>query len=321
MRVPVESGTPPRSERLVGDILRRTCIKVGDAACKEVCQIPGGYDDKARDCSDRNLSSALERLLDEGEAAIMVGVTKDRVGFYDKLDTYEEEGLVSTNSQGITEVSGFNAFFARAEDNVALGRRLADCGDVNLEFLDENGDMVFGFMHLTRTNLKGENTFRFGGDDEHRMGAFEYFLWEALSYYGGDPESVKVRVTAAVTGPNWPYYFSDVKDETTGAIVKTAEECMNETFPGWYEGGFLHNASYPEWRPGVIIEPTDRWEPDLPAMIRWQIYKTDIDPRNVVVNESIDPGNLALGHASNTQAAKGVFPDARDLYLTKIRRG
>jgi hypothetical protein len=308
-----EFGEVLSHEPLTGDVLRRTCSLIGGEACKSVCQAPDGYPNFERKCSDMNLSSALDKILDDGEGVVMVGVTKDRVGFYDQIGDYKNEGLVSKNSQGITELPGFNAFFARASENVALGRRLADCGDVNIEFTDNEGNQVIGFMHLTRTNMQGESSFKFYVNGK-KVGVFEYFLAQALEHYGAKIESVFVRVTAAITKDNYPQRFRP--NEKTG---QSAEEVMETRFAGWYNQGFLKNSTNPNWKPGDSIADTDKWEADYKSMVEWQIRRTGIISDNFTSEGSIDPGNLQLGHASNYAGRHGKTAEARDLYLTKVR--
>ena len=146
MRQPVEPGEVPSSELLVGDILRRTCKLSGTICAGAGCQAPEGYSNIDRLCSDLNLKDVTERLGIQAEDLLMVGVTADGVGFYDQLKNYGD--AVKTNSVGIRELPGYNAFFAKADEGVVLGARLADCGFASIEFKDEDEKDVIGFVHF-----------------------------------------------------------------------------------------------------------------------------------------------------------------------------
>lgn len=307
MREPVEPGQEPSSELLVGDILRRTCAIGGTACASEGCQVRDlkDFDNFARRCSDLNLLSATQEHLGiQPENLLMVGVTADGVGFYDQLESYGEN--VKTNSVGVRELPGFNAFFARANEGVALGARLADCGFAAIEFKDDAGEDVLGFVHLTRPNMQGESKLGFEVNGQP-AGSFEYFLHEALEHYGGDISSVNVRLTAAITGENFRRTF------------KSTEKGPEKYFPGWLDQGLLSNVSNPNWQPGDTIDPEDIWEPRYREMVRWQIMRSGISPEQLDETDMIDPGNLELGHASNHAGKHGPMPDARDAYLVMPR--
>lgn len=301
-REPVRPGEEPSTELLVGDVLRRTC-KLGGEACKEVCQFIG-HDNKDKCCSDKNLSSFVERIGIDKDKLLMVGVTADKVGFYDSLSDYSDD--LSVNSEGIRELPGYNAFFARESDDVALGARLADCGFAVIEFKDAEGESVIGFVHLTRLNLQGESALAFEVDG-NPAGSFEYFLHEALNHYGGDLESVKIRLTAAIKPENFVHHF-------------VSEGRMDELFPGWYEQGLIRNISNPEWQRGDIVVENDAWEPQYREMLHWQIMRSGIAEEQLSTDGVIDPGDLEFGHASNHASAYGRLADARDAYVVVPRR-
>ncbi len=135
MRKPVQLGDVPSNELLVGDILRRTCKLGGNACAGAGCQAPEDYNNTDRLCSDLNLKDVIERIGIDSADLLMVGVTADKVGFYDQIS---EDGIaVLTNSVGIRELPGYNAFFAKAAEGAVLGARLADCGFASIEFKDE----------------------------------------------------------------------------------------------------------------------------------------------------------------------------------------
>lgn len=305
MREPAAPGEEPKRELLVGDILRRTCALGGTACAGNGCQAPEGYDNINKLCPDLNLKEITERLKVKPEDLLMVGVTADGVGFYDQLESYGDK--VKTNSVGIRELPGYNAFFAKASEKVVLGARLADCGFAAIEFKDRDGEIVQGFVHLTRPNLQGETKLGFEVDGKP-AGCFEYFMHEALKHYGGDIDSVRVHLIAAIKAKNFRHTFNNNK-----------ENGPEDLFPGWYDQGLLVNISNPNWKPGDPINPDDIWEPQYREMVRYQIMRSGIKPEQLSEENMIDPADLELGHASNHAGAHGKMPDARDAYLVMPR--
>jgi len=305
MRAPgvTEGEQKPINELLVGDILRRTCALGGAACAGEGCQAPAGYSNTEKLCSDMNLADVTERIGIRREDLLMVGVTKDNVGFYDELPTYGE--AVTTNSVGIRELAGYNAFFARASEGVVLGARLADCGFAAVEFKAQDGEDVVGFVHLTRPNMQGESALMFDVDGKP-AGSFEYFLAEALKHYGGNIASVRVRVVAAIKQENYTFTFND-------------PDAPERLLPGWMEQGLIANATDPTWQPGDPINPEHTFTPDYRAMVHYQIMRSGIQPEQLSEEAMIDPGDLELGHASNHAGAHGKMRDGRDAYLVAPR--
>ncbi len=86
---------------------------------------------------------------------------------------------LASHPYGWRELPGFNAFFAREGEEKALGRRLADCADVNFEFQDREGNPVFGFEHGTRTNMFGSSEYRFENSDGEKVSFTEYLMEQA----------------------------------------------------------------------------------------------------------------------------------------------
>ncbi|HVC35880.1 MAG TPA: hypothetical protein VNE40_00330 [Candidatus Dormibacteraeota bacterium] len=305
MRQPVEVGEVPSGELLVGDILRRTCKLGGTACAGSGCQAPEGYSNIDRLCSDLNIKDVTERLGIEAKDLLMVGVTADGAGFYDKLDSYGES--VKTNSVGIRELPGYNAFFAKASEGVVLGARLADCGFAAIEFKDDQGEDVLGFVHMTRPNLQGESKLGFEVNGQP-AGSFEYFMHEALAHYGGDIATAKVHLVAAIKAENFQHTFKDEDGQRP-----------EDKFPGWIDQGLLVNRSDSKWTQGDSINSTDVWEPQYREMLRWQITRSGITSEQLSEEDMIDPADLELGHASNHAGAHGKMPDARDAYLVMPR--
>ena len=302
IREPVAIGEVPKRELLVGDILRRTCALGGSACAANGCQAPEGFSNNQKLCSDLNIKDITERLKIKAEDLLMVGVTADGVGFYDQIDNYGDN--VKTNSVGIRELPGYNAFFTKSSEEIVLGARLADCGFAAIEFKDADGEGVQGFVHLTRPNLQGESKLGFEVDGQP-AGCFEYFIHEALQHYGGSIDSVKVRLIAAIKADNFQHTFKDKGPE--------------DLFPGWYDQGLLLNTSNPSWKPGDTVNPNDIWEPQYRQMLRYQIMRSGIKHEQLNEENMIDPADLELGHASNHAGAHGKMPDARDAYLVMPR--
>lgn len=302
-----------------GNVLRRTCEWAGAGACKAVCQLWGEYesskdDDTAyalvdgalesRDCSDLNLLSAMGRLGLQADEVLMVGVTADSIGFADSLAAYKP----SQNPYGWQELTGFNAFFARTNEVGALGRRLADCADINFEFKDHDGKTVFGFEHGTRTNMKGSSAYIFEKDGT-KMSYTEYVLRNAVEHYGADAESVRIRLAAAIAAEDFIFTFAD-------------EEKLEMVLPGWQADGFARNSSNPRWVSGIQFNPGDIWTADTyglivrdieEAMGRLGIPSDNLD-KSDVLNASAS-GGIFSSYLRHRQDPKNVA-DTRDLYLT-----
>lgn len=301
MREPTGLVEAPSMTLRAGDVLRRTCTFVGGGACKQACQAPEGYTNFDKKCSDQNLLAAVERLDISPQDVLMVGVTENRAGFYDKLGEYDGQ---STNSVGIRELPGFNAFFAHVDESVVLGARLADCGFVALEFSDREGRMVNGFVHMTRSNMQGGTARAFELDGK-KVGGFEYFLTQALEHYGANAEDVQARVVAGIAGESYVRPIS-------------ASKSPEQSYPGWGELGLLENISTPEWRHGSnAYKDGDLWKPNFRGMLRWQIAQV-LDTGQVAYDGMIDPGDARTGHASN-HAVKQGMPDGRDAYFVLPR--
>lgn len=296
-----------------GNVLRRTCQWAGEGACKQVCQLDtadGGTDKTgkttsdvlaSRACADLNLRTALEDLDLKPEEVLMVGVTANNVGFADSLDEYEK---LSENPYGWRELPGFNAFFARESEEKAIGRRLADCADINFELKDKDGDTVFGFEHGTRTNMFGSDEYLFEKNGK-KMSFTEYTLSQALEHYGTDPSTVHINLAAAIQGHNFTKHFD-------------SREKMEEHLPGWYDDGYVVNVSNPSWQPEDPVIAEDTWEADTRDMIIRDIKEAmlslGIPEENFSMEGIIDPGDSQGVHSSHQNASE--YGDTRDLYIT-----
>jgi hypothetical protein len=307
-------------ELQIGNVLRRTCQWAGENVCQQECLLAKDWQVHEQDtvaeteiaealnsrhCSDLNNWRALQRLGLPPKNVLMVGVTGNNIGFADALDSYEG---VRQNPFGWRELPGFNAFFARSGEELdGIGRRLADCADLNFELKDGDGKTVFGFAHGTRTNMRGRTAYEFEKDGE-RMSYSELVLREAVDHYGADIATFKIKLTAAISGPNFKRQFA-------------SREQMEEHMPGWYEDGFLMNATNPQWRPGDPVVETDEWWADSRDMIMRDVYQAlrnvggmDAIQQFSTASGIIDPAQTRGKHSSHQFA--GLYGETRDLYIT-----
>lgn len=300
-----------------GNMLRRLC-EYGGVACKAECILAGDYFDNyafdttsreivgdaiaEKTCADMNLRSAIRKLGLKPEEVLMVGVTDSNVGFADEIP--ETQADIIDNRYGWKELPGYDAFFSRTSEVSALGRRLADCVDLNFEFEDSEGQTVFGFEHGTRSNMTGSSAYRFEKDGQH-ISFTEYTLRNVIEHYGTDPKSIHIKLAAAIQGSNFTWNFDSA-------------EKMEKYLPGWREDGFLVNATNPDWKAGDPILETDTWEADTRRMIERDINEAmqnlDIPHDNLDTDGAIDPAETSGVHSSFKQSA--VYGDSRDLYIT-----
>lgn len=300
-------------EKLAGNVLRRLC-KLGGEACAQTCALHQGIIERVEasidsKCADENLNQVITELGAKPENLLMIGVTADNIGFADEIDSDPEKYKYSVSpATGIKEMPGFNAFFAREGDVVAghevnvLGRRLADCGDINLEFRDAEGKKVMGFMHMTKPNLQGEGAQKYEFQGK-KVGSFEYFLRTAMEHYGADISTVQVRVAAAIKQEHYKYTFDD-------------DAKLDQHFPGWKELGLVSNKSNPDWQPG---QPTagDTLNMDFSGMLRWQMAQVaELKLEQISWEGAIDPGDTGSQHASNHRGYFDKTQDGRDAYFT-----
>jgi len=295
-------------ELAAGNMVRRACLAAGEKACTAVCQLPE-RDNTDKACADQNLLAALEANYVNPRRTLMVGVTGDNVGFLDALDP----GTMTENSVGVREVKGYNAFFARAGEEHAgryidaLGRRLADCADVNFAFRDQDGKHVIGFMHGTRTNLFGKDRYKFEANGR-KVSYTEHALSEALEHYDADPSTVRIRLSAAIEAHHFTKKFPD-------------EKVMEGHLPGWFDEGKLVNQHNPYWQPGQPFSASDTWLPDYRGMvvgnIREAMTRLAIPEHHLDMEGAIDPAASDGVHSSHV--LRDQLGDTRDLYLTVAR--
>ncbi|HSH55404.1 MAG TPA: hypothetical protein VK983_01100 [Candidatus Limnocylindrales bacterium] len=289
-----------------GNILRRTCQAVGNAACQSACVRRGSpeYEENTdKLCADRNLGDSLRTMGLQPKDVLMVAVTGDDVGFGDQLEQYQETGKLKVNPEGFGELPGFNAFFARASEVPAIGSRLADCAHLEFEFKDKDGQTVIGFEHGTRPNMKGRDSYSFEVDGRS-VSYTEYVLTTALRHYEADPESVRIRLSSSIRAENFVKHFD-------------SQEAIEGHVPGWKSAGFLKNVSNPEWQPGDPVVKEDVWHADARGLILHDIQEAmaacGIPTEQFVCDDMLDPADTN-GEFSSYEN-RHTYGDSRDLYM------
>lgn len=308
----------------IGNVVVRCCTefsrvageKERDAAtryCREQCSLrplsPDDYQQYAEiSCPEKNTLVAYKELDIKPEEAITIAVTGNEVGFDDEFDDYVVEGVAGVNPEGWKEAKGFNAFFADSSKGVrALGRRLADCGDLNIEFKTTDGRTIIGFMHLTRPGQTvGQTRYKFGPEDRP-VSFFEHALGEALSHYGEtDVSSVSLRLRTAIEAQDFVKHFD-------------SKEAMEGHVPGWYEDGFLENVSNPRWSEGDPHDESDMWHADFKGIVTRDIVegmnKFGLKQEQLDMTDMLDTMHDP-SHSSHERAMRNSKPDTRDLYIT-----
>ncbi len=258
------------------------------------------------ECAEKNSLDALERLGVSPEQAIFVAVTGDRVGFSDSFDDYVADGSGVVNPEGWRQVTGFNSFFSDVAEAPALARRLADCGDVNMEFKTKDGKTIIGFMHLTRpgqTFGKDVRKFEFEGQ---KVSYVEHALREAAAQYDIDWSSFSMTLRTAIEAEDFQKHFDSY-------------EAMEGHVPGWLADGFLKNATNPDWKPGDEIVKSDTFYADFKGIITRDI--AEAFEHLSLSSEQLDMTNMLEtmhdpSQSSYERAMREKILDTRDLYMT-----
>lgn len=305
--------------QLAGNVLRRLC-KFGGEACQQTCQLHHDIVEMAKaaedkSCADANLKQTIELLGAKPGNVLMVGVGKDSIGFADEIDHQPNKyqfGISPVTS--LKELPGYDAFFVREGDKVAgsevqvLGRRLADCGDVNLELTDNQGRRVMGFMHMSKPNLQ-PGAYEYEG---RKVGSFEYWLLSALDHYQADIKSVQIRVAAAIKPRHYTWQFED------------EDGIAASGFAGWLDikdeddqPKLLRILGDRYWKPGKPFSPKAKWVVYFPQMIQWQMDQViGLKPEQINWEGAIDPGDEDSQHASNYRGRSNPDANGRDAYFT-----
>jgi hypothetical protein len=258
------------------------------------------------ECAEKNSVDALERLGLSPEQAIFVAVTGNRVGFSDEFDEYVADGSATINPEGWRQASGFNAFFSDVAEASAIARRLADCGDVNIEFKTKDGKTIIGFMHLTRPGQTfGKDARKFEFEDR-KVSYFEHVLREAAAHYDIDWESFSVTLRTAIEAEDFQKHFDSY-------------EAMEGHVPGWLDDGFIKNASNPEWKQGDPVNKEDTFYADFKGIILRDIREAY--EHLGLSDEQFDMSNMLdtmhdSKQSSYERAMREKALDTRDLYMT-----
>lgn len=244
---------------LAGSVSRSTCAF--SASCKSNgCQAPSNHDNETRDCSDLNLRGVVDALRLPLDKTLVIGCSSQAIGFYDEVD----HALITPRRGGFNEtIPDFSAFFASRREGIAVITHMADCGFLAVELPN-----AYGFIHLTRLNMSAMDALKL-----------------ALEHYGCELRDARLRLVAAVSGPNFPQRGDP-----------------EERFPGWAEAGFIRWIS------------DDVWEPDNRGMMCKQIFDAGVSPDQLDLRDIIDPGDLSLGHASHSAGRRGLITLGRDAY-------
>ncbi len=251
--------------RTHGSVSRGTCARSKDCA-KRGCQAPPAHDNAGRDCSDLNLQAIFDELGLHTDHVLAIGCAGDAVGFHDETDP----GLIKPRRGGFRElIPDYAAYFTAAEAELVLATHMADCGFLAVELPGAHG-----YIHLTRLNMAAMDALKIATD-----------------HYGCHVSDARLRLVAAISGPNFPQ-FGDPEAR----------------FPGWADAGFIM------WRDNEI------WEPDNRGMLRKQILDAGVAPEQLDLTDVLDPGDLTLGHASHSAGVRGEIPLGRDAYLIGPRR-
>jgi len=285
-----------------GNTIPRLCRAVGEGACAQACQLE--EEQRAETgvlCAENNIASALNQFGVEPENFMLVAATTDNVFFGDSL----EETKAFESSEGYNQLPEANAFFYRpgidkgpnGKPIDVIGMRMADCGSINIEFIDRQGNLVIGQSHFSRTNMRGPTAF-VHEVNEKRVSWAEFVLATAIDHYGASKDSIRIYLAAAVEGKDFIHKYDSKKD-------------MDGHYPGWSELGFMHRD-----------ETTGETLIDYREMIQWQLDSAaeslNIHKIFIKTDSAINTGDLGLGHASHHWASKGKIEHGRDLYITGL---
>jgi len=293
-----EGNTPAEANKMA------VAFCLGDCASRGLTIETNGENDIETRCPEKNTLDALTRLGIKPEQAIIVAVTGNNVGFSDEFEKYETEGTASTNPEGWRQFNGCNAFFSDVEECPALACRLADCGDLNVEFKTKDGRNILGFLHMTRPNQYGQTKYP---DNQDNLPYVEFALRKAFNHYGEvDLSSVRLVLRTAIEKKDFIFRFD-------------APEKMEQVLPGWAVDGYVENQDNASWKPGDGFESTDRFTADFRGIVEDSI-KLGMDRLGIEASQFDDSHMLDTMHSgehSSFERSKNMnTTDTRDLYIT-----
>ena len=254
-------------------------------------------------CPEKNTLEALNRLGISPSETLIVAVTANGVGFADEFDTYQAAGKATTNPEGWRQANGFNAFFSDVETCPVLARRLADCGDLNIEFKTKNGKTIIGFMHLTRPNQYGEGSYPESQDGKSYV---DFALGKAIERYSDvDLSSMRLVLRSAIEQQDFTFNFDSAAK-------------LEEVLPGWAANGYIANLSNPNWQPGDEVKTTDELAADFRGIVTDSIRQTM--QKLGIADSQFDDSHLLdtmhdPAHSSDQEDKKMGWAARRDLYI------
>ena len=287
-----------------GNLSRRYCPvpeTIGASACTQVCfmrQPTGGQrlpeDTPYDDCADDHLFDVLSGLgVPKGKfVKFLVGDNHTGVGFADSTE-------LKPHVDGHRETAEkLNAFFFKVSDDVeavaCFGR---DGGSFVLSARTRTGERAAGQIFSMRDDM------RFGpAQDEYdgeRRTYVDYALGQFIQHYDIDPESIKVRLVAAVS----QWYTKHFADQAK----------MDRLFPGWVSStladNYMTNLSNKDWKPGEPFQSTDIWLPDYPGATRRLMFdaarKHGVPLENLKLANPLDPSAEGGTHSSHVNVRHG----------------
>jgi hypothetical protein len=254
------------------------------------------------------LSVIIETIGVKADRFALVIANADNVKFGDASTLDEESKAEGT----YTKVEGANAYFFRpgydrtvdGQPLLAAGMRMADCGALVARFIDGEGRLVHGMVHMSRTNMRGPDAFK----ETHvlngkKVSWAEFVLGTAIEHYGANPSQVSLRLIASV-------------DKETFIHNYTSEAKMEGAYPGWARLGFMNKKD----------DKTEDFDCaiDFRGMISWQLKQAveslGLASSLIELDYAINTGVLESGNASHYLAArrKLLVAEGRDLYAVGI---
>lgn len=301
----------------VGNVLARVCpscpVKVPSTGiaehCQNACQVkPDAVlrSNEPSHCAEVNLHLALDKLNVDPKKVIFADALGNSVGFEDLFSEYEYWQIGIQHPRGWRQVYGFSAFFADADKAPVIGRGLADCGDLNVEFATPDGRIIIGYVHLTRPNQAyGKSCYAFTYKGRN-VSYVEYALRQAADHYGMDTDSCNLSLRTALKAEDFAWHFD-------------CEDTMEHYLPGWAEEGRILDAQTgAPIAPGEPVDENRLLLADARGLFIDNIYAAmtsmGIAQRQLDLDNLIDTKN-DLKHSSHSRAIELGLKDSRDGYF------